>query len=102
MAEYLLPDRNGLTIPEKQELFSFRNRMYTIKENFPHMDLPEFCVCGLPENTEHIYTCDILNPDIDTPSYNNIFISDIKSQLKSYKRMKYSANIRKEYIHIFE
>ena len=76
--------------------------MYIIKENFAHMDLPEHCICGTPENTEHIFSCVFLNPHINTQTYNNIFIGDIKSQIETYKRMKYSAEIRKEYINIFE
>ena len=35
MAEYLQPVGNNLTVAEKKDLFSIRNRMVDIPNNFP-------------------------------------------------------------------
>ena len=100
-SDYLLPDRYGLTIPEKQELFSFRNRMFLIHENFEKMGLPEHCICGENENITHIYTCDILNPDPHILPYKYILNGNIHEQISVYKRMQISMKTRQEYIDIY-
>ena len=70
MSDYLAPI-TGLTISEKQEMFSIKNRMIQISYNFPNNKKIETCLCGQEENMEHIYLCKILNKE--------------KEQLISYK-----------------
>ena len=54
MAEYLQPFNNQLTIEQKREMFSIKNRLYDIPENFPKDEEKYTCVCG-EENIAHIY-----------------------------------------------
>ena len=49
MADYLLPF-NTMKITEKQNIFSIRNRMIDIKDNFGKSDN---CICGSEENMNH-------------------------------------------------
>ena len=55
MAEYLLPD-NCLTIENKRQLFSIRNRMINISSNFStNKKNKSVCFCGTNEDMKHIY-----------------------------------------------
>ena len=100
MAGYLLPDQHGLSIKEKQELFSFRNRMSIIHDNFDNMGLPEYCICGDLENISHIYKCEILNGDKNVPPYHYIFNGNSRQQISAYRRMNKSMKTRQQYIDI--
>ena len=55
MAEYLKPTNDKLTISEKQEMFSARNRMTEIGYNFPKPNTENICICGEKEDMVHIY-----------------------------------------------
>ena len=94
MANYLLPNNQGLKIEEQQQLFAIRNRMIDISTNFPNKSEKEsFCMCGLPEDMKHIYTCKSLNSGKITDEYENIFSEDLTKQSKVYRR--FQQNIEK-------
>ena len=61
VADYLSPNNTGLTIADKQDMFSVINRMVKISYNFPHNQNIEYC-CGQVKIMEHIYNCKLLNP----------------------------------------
>ena len=46
MADYLKPTNEKLSICEKQEMFSVRNRMTKIAENFSKANEANTCICG--------------------------------------------------------
>ena len=69
MAEYLQPFNNQLTIEQKQEMSSIKNRMYDIPQNFPKVDEKYTCVCGESENIAHIYNCEILSKEKQEKMY---------------------------------
>ena len=60
MAEYLQPGYEEISINEQRSIFSLRNRMVQIYENFPSMNKKEFCQCKKEETMRHIYDCEIL------------------------------------------
>ena len=76
--------------------------MCILKENFSHMSLPVFGICGLEESAVHIYTCKVLNSDDIVHPYEDIFLDDMKGIKKVHFRMKKSMEKREEYINICE
>ena len=54
MADYLKPTNEKLSICEKQEMFSVRNRMTEISDNFSKNYEENTCICGENENMHHI------------------------------------------------
>ena len=81
MSDYLLPSTSGLTISEKQEMFSIKNRMVQISYNFPQNKNIDKCVCGEEETMEHIYSCKLLNKEKYQSSFNLIFTGNIGEQI---------------------
>ena len=63
MINYLAPNSTGLTIEEKQNMFSVINRIEKISYNFPKNKVIDRCFCGQIEDMEHIYNCEQLNPE---------------------------------------
>ena len=55
MAEYLLPNEE-FSISEKRDIFSIRNRMINIENNFRVNDIRKTCICGGIEDMKHIYS----------------------------------------------
>ena len=53
MPEYLMPNEFNLTIEQKRYIFSMRNKMVPIENNFPSKGIVEKCVYG--ENLEMLY-----------------------------------------------
>ena len=53
-AEYLKPTNDALKKSEKQEMFSARNRMTNIPNNFPKQNSENNFLCGEKENMVHI------------------------------------------------
>ena len=90
MAEYLQPFGNKLTVPEKQNYFSIRNRM----ENIPSISKGEtayFCICGEIENMGHIYNCKILSEgETKTKKleYEKIFDGTMNQQVEVFRIIK--------------
>ena len=60
MADYLMPNREIITIEDKRYIFAIRNRMIQIPTNFPlkNENINENCeICGEKEKMEHLYLC---------------------------------------------
>ena len=72
MAEYLLPNEDGLSISDQRYIFSIRNRMVPISENFPNIQTENICSCGQSETMRHIYMCTNLNIEMEKISYEKI------------------------------
>ena len=82
MAEYLQPFGNKLTVEEKRELFSIRNRMVDIPDNFPKGKTEFKCICGEKENMSHLYKCELLRQKKEINlEYEKIFNGTINQQI---------------------
>ena len=57
MAEYLQPGYVNITLTEQRGIFSLRNRMIEISENFSTKIKKEKCNCGEELSMKHIYMC---------------------------------------------
>ena len=77
MAEYLLPTNYMLTIAQKQKMFSIKNRMVEISDNFPNKGIPEICSCGESEIMAHIY-------NVPVPSLFCVLFNTVKAGLFKY------------------
>ena len=88
MADYLAPNNTGLTIDEKRNMFSVINRMEKISYNFPHKNEIDRCLCGMTENMEHIYLCEMLNPEKPKISYRQLFIGNLGQKISVFRRFK--------------
>ena len=96
MSEYLLPSTSALTIEERRTLFSMRNKMVNISNNFLKSDIKEKCSCGKIEDMQHIYECEQLNTNSMDKSlkYEKIYNGNISDQIKVFRKMK--INLEKE------
>ena len=84
----LLQPINPMSIEQKQKLFSIRNRMVQISDNFPKSEMKTKCFCGENEDMKHIYTCNIRNEGIgQTEKYGNICNGTISQQTKNISRI---------------
>ena len=99
MADYLKPTNEKLSICEKQEMFSVRNRMTEISDNFSKNNEENTCICGEKENMHHIYNCETLNEEKKSNvPYENIFNGEIKKQIEVFKQFKQNMKNREEII----
>ena len=82
MADYLLPYNRSISIDQKRQIFSIRNRMINIPANFQKGQGNRKCICGENEIMKHIYNCKLLNrKEIRTNEpYENIFNGNIEQQ----------------------
>ena len=97
MSEYLQPNESGLSISQKQEMFSIINRMVNISGNFPVKSKVENCICQEEaENMQHVYSCKLLNNKSEEFSYNYLFNGNIQQQIKVYKRFKNNLEEREK------
>ena len=70
-------------------MFSIKNRMYDIPQNFPKGDEKYTCVCGERENIAHIYNCEILSKKKpEKISYENIYNGNMNQQIKVYQLVR--------------
>ena len=90
MSEYLQPNNSGLSIQQKRDMFAVMNRMVRINANFPTKNEVDFCFCGSTENTQHIYSCELLNSEKEDLSYNCLYKGTLQQQLKVFKRFQYN------------
>ena len=98
MAEYLLPD-SKLSTEQKRRLFSIRNMMIDIPDNFSSGDIETFCYCGEREVMSHIYYCKILNEDnSELISYHKIYDGNITEQMKIYRRFEENFKEREKFL----
>ena len=84
MADYLSPNNTGLTIEEKQSMFSVINRMEKISYNFSHKKEIDQCFCGQTETMEHIYLCEIFNTEKPKLSYRHLFVGNLGQQISVF------------------
>jgi hypothetical protein len=97
MAEYLLPYNNKLTIVEKQNLFSVKNRMVWIPANFPKPNTEYKCICGRKEDMIHIYNCKILNNGSETKlEYQKIYTGTISEQIEIFRKFESNMDTREK------
>ena len=95
MAEYLQPFGNKLTVEEKQNLFSIRNRMVNIPRNFPKGETEYPCICGETENMGHIYNCEILSErKTRILKYEKIFDGTMDQQIEVFRIIKQNLEKR--------
>ena len=75
MAEYLHPGYVNITQDEQRGIFSLRNRMIEISENFPNKIKKEKCNCGKELSMKHLYLCDFSSEieEKDKPTFEKIF-----------------------------
>ena len=99
LADYLSPTAKGLSIDDKRYIFSMRNRMIILPDNFPIKGETHRCVCGENnENMKHVYICKYWNNEITHTKYDFIFKDDIKQITKVYERFRKNYETRKTYI----
>ena len=97
MAEYLLPTNSNLTISQKQKLFSVKNRMIEISENFPNKQMEDKCPCGQPETILHIYNCETLNTgETQILDYDHIYNGKIQDQIRIFEKLESNLNKREQ------
>ena len=95
MADYLLPENSVLTISEKQKLFAIKNRMITIPGNFPKSGIENKCQCGMKEDMQHIYMCEIYNKQSQPRfEYMRIYSGSISEQIKVFRQFETNLEIR--------
>ena len=93
MADYLLPYNHMLKIEEKQRIFSIRNKMVEIGDNFGKI---EECFCGSKETMSHIYNCEALNGEKSDTSNENIHTGNISEQTKVFRRFEINMKSRNQ------
>ena len=95
MADYLLP--NGeFSITEKRQIFSIRNRMVNIENNFRGKHIRKTCLCGNIEDMNHIYTCKLYNQEKEMIEYEEIFGEDLRSMRKRFNRFQNNLEKREQ------
>ena len=62
--------------------------MEKISYNFPHKNEIDRCLCGMTENMEHIYLCEMLNPEKPKISYRQLFIGNLGQKISVFRRFK--------------
>ena len=87
MAEYLLPNEE-FSISEKRQIFSIRNRMVNIENNFRGKKIRKTCPCGQIEDMKHIYTCLIYNVKHQKIEYEEIYGEDSRTIRKVFEILK--------------
>ena len=97
MAEYLHPINSELTIEQKQKMFSVRNRMVEIAENFPGKEISDICYCGKSESMSHIYYCEKLNNNEPQHlKYEEIFEGKLIDQITVFKKFEQNLERREK------
>ena len=87
MAEYLLP-WSGLFLADQRKIFSLRNKMVKIVNNFS--SIKQTCQCGEIETLEHLYICLEFseNKDEEVTPYEEIYSNNISKQVKVLRRFE--------------
>ena len=98
MADYLVPNKSGLSIEEKQQMFAIINRMVKIDYNFPQNNSIAMCCCGEEETMEHIYNCKTLNSEETNIPYNKVFNGNIGEQVEIFRRFQTNMKQREQRI----
>ena len=94
MADYLMPYNKNLSIEEKRNLFSIRNRMLEIGNNFGKN---ENCViCQTKEDMNHIYSCEYLNKQEIKIEFSKIYEGNLFEKIKVFRRFNDNMKKRNE------
>ena len=94
MAEYLLPENHILSISEKQSMFAVKNRMIMIGANFPKPNISYWCWCGIKENMQHVYECELINEKQHLSlEYMKIYTGNISEQINVFR--KFEINMKR-------
>ena len=101
IVEYLKPT-NELTNKEKRKICAIRNDMIDIPNNYGKETK---CLCGIKENTMHIYICEIWNnigkQQNKKISYNSIYNGNIQKQIEILKTFEHNLEKRNERMKLF-
>ena len=97
MADYLLPS-SGLLVEDQRKIFSIRNRMVKISNNFSSKNNVERCICGETENMSHIYTCNLFSHDKyeEITPYEKIYLDNVSNQVKVLRRFENQFSKREQ------
>ena len=94
MADYLMPYNKSLNIEEKRKLFSIRNRMADVGNNFGKN---ENCkMCDTYEDMNHIYICEKLNEQKIRIPYEKIYKGNLFEQIEVFRRFEQNMKKRNE------
>ena len=85
MSEYLQPTNQKLSIEEKCEMFSIRNRMINIPYNFPGKNTENKCLCEKNEDMVHIFNCETYKKKETNLKYEHIFEGNLEQQIEVFK-----------------
>ena len=85
-----------MTVSQKQNMFSVKNRMLEIAENFPGKQLDDMCWCGQQENILHIYNCEILNENKPIVKYEELYNGRLEDQISICERIESCMEKRKQ------
>ena len=98
MSEYLQPTNTELTVEQKCEVFAVRTRMINIEYNFPKKDKLTYCECGIKEDMQHIYNCELLSETKKNESlpYKSIFNGELEQQTMVYRIFKQNLEKREQ------
>ena len=88
MSEYLLPDEEKLSISDKQFIFSVRNNMTQIENNYNEKEMNDKCVCGELKTMKHLYSCKGLIKENEETPYEEIFGENVRKIRKIYEILK--------------
>jgi hypothetical protein len=96
MEQYLQPVNNKLTIEQKCDLFTLKNRMVYIPYNLSERDKQTMCICGQnEEDMQHIYNCEILNKEKqERIPYDKICNGNLNQQIEIFKIFKQNLEHR--------
>ena len=83
MSEYLMPHNEKITIEEKQRLFSVRNRMINIGNNFGKNE--ECMICKQREDMNHIYNYKYQNKESNKIPFGKIYTGNLNEQIKVFR-----------------
>ena len=90
MAEYLSPNYEKISVNEQRYIFAIRNRMIRIENNFPGQFPEKQCICGKPEDQQHIYSCRNSQKNIEEIPYERIFEDNVIIQKRIYLHFKHN------------
>ena len=95
MAEYLMP-YNKMSIENKQNLFSVRNRMIEIGNNFGKKE--NCIICKTNEDMSHIYSCKFWNKRENELPFEKIYNGNLNEQVKVFRKFEQNMKTRNDEI----
>ena len=95
MAEYVLPNEE-FSITEKRQIFSIRNRMVNIENNFRGKKIGKTCLCGNIEYMKHVYTCKLYITENEMIEYEEIYGEDVRTMRKVFDRFQNNFEQREQ------